>query len=108
MKIITLHTRISPDELRQHIRDNIDRMFREQRNETLHFDVEGSGDMIEIFQRDLYEGFLYRIEVKGPELHITRSEHYTDDVNSLTVESILNDLFKDLSGRLGTDLLLEG
>jgi hypothetical protein len=108
MKIITLHTRIDPNELRKHVSENIDSMFRAQRNEELHFDVEGSGNMIEIFQRDLYEGFLYRIEVKGSELYITRSEHYTDDVNSLTIESILNDLFKDLSGRLGTDLLLEG
>jgi len=108
MKIITLHTRINPDELREHIRQNIDKMFREQRNEVMHFDVEGSENMIEIFQRDLYEGFLFRIEVKGFELDITRSEHYVDDVNSLTVESILNELFNDLSGKLGTDLLLEG
>lgn len=108
MKIVTLHTRINPDELRKHIRDNIDTRFREQRKEELHFDVEGSGNIIEIFQRDLYEGFLFRIEVKGQDLDITRSEHYTDDVNSLTVESILNELFQDISGKLGTDLLQEG
>jgi hypothetical protein len=29
-------------------------------------------------------------------------------VNSLTLESILNDLFKDISGKQGTDLILEG
>ena len=108
MKIITLHIRIDPNELRRHIGDKIDKMFREQRKEAMHFDVEGSDNIIEIFQRDQYEGFLFRIEVKGQDLHITRSEHYVDDVNSLTVESILNDLFKDLSGKLGTDLLLEG
>ena len=62
-----------------------------------------------ISQQELYPGdILYHIEVKGDELHITRSEHYVDDVNSLTVESILNDLFNNLSGKLGTDLVLEG
>src|SRR3569832_786745 len=102
MKIITLHTRIDPDALRQRIRDNLDRMFAEQRQVNMHFDVTGEGNVIEISEPKEY-GFLYKIEVKGPELDITRSEHWTDDVNSLTVESILNELFKDASGTYGTD-----
>lgn len=108
MKIITLHKRIDPEELREHIRHNLDRMFWQQRKQEIHFTVEGSGDVIDILQPDLYEGVLFSIKVNGSQLDITRSEHYTDDVNSLTVESILNELFFDLSGKYGTDLLQEG
>lgn len=109
MKIITLHTRVDPAALRDHIRQNLDDMFEAQRHIKMHFIVEGISNLIDIYQPELYDGdILYRIEVKGEELHITRSEHYTDDVNSLTVESILNELFKDASGKYGTDLLQEG
>jgi len=31
-----------------------------------------------------------------------------DDVNSLTLESVMNELFDDLSGNRGTDLVQEG
>lgn len=108
MKIITLHTRVNASELRDHIRRRLEPMFRVHRHIDVRFEVKGSGNIIEIFQPDLDKDFQYRIEVKGPELHIKRSEHYIDDVDSLTVESILNDLFNDLSGKLGTDLLQEG
>jgi len=75
----------------------------------MHFIVEGYGDTIKISQPELYGNeVLFNIEAKGRELYITRSEHYVDDVNSLTVESILNDLFNDLSDKQGTDLIQEG
>jgi hypothetical protein len=51
---------------------------------------------------------LYHIEIKNDQLHITRNEHYTDDVNSLTLESILNSMFENISGKGGTDLVREG
>ncbi|MBS1529687.1 MAG: hypothetical protein JSU01_05240 [Bacteroidetes bacterium] len=105
MKIITLHTRIDPAALRNHIRENLGRMFAEQRREKMHFEMSGEGNIIEISEPTLY-GFLYKIEVNGSELDITRSEHWTDDVNSLTVESILNELIA--AGKYGSDLLQEG
>jgi hypothetical protein len=109
MKIITLHERINTGDLFDHIKQQLNPLFKECRKIDLNFNVECSGDAIDITQPDLYPGdILYHIEVKGSELHITRSEHYVDDVNSLTVESILNDLFKDVSGKQGTDLILEG
>ena len=109
MKIITLHTRIDPGELLNHIRQNLDPMFKEQRHTKMHFIVEGSDGTIKISHPELYgDDALYSIEVKGRELHITRSEHYVDDVNSLTVESILNYLFNALSDKYGTDLVQEG
>ena len=109
MKIITLHTRIDPYALQNHIQQNLDPMFKEQRHIELHFTVEGDGNIIKISQPETYgDDVLYNIEVKGRELHITRSEHYVDDVNSLTVESILNYLFNGLSDKYGTDLVREG
>jgi len=108
MKIITLHTRINPDQLYNHLQ-KLNPLFMEQRQFDIAFNIEKSGDAIEISQPELYPGdILYKIEIDGSNLNITRSEHYVDDVNSLTVESILNDLFNDLSNKQGTDLLLEG
>ena len=48
----------------------------------------------------MYEDFLFQIDVAGDtELHITKSEHYTDYVNVLTLENIINNLFMDYPGR---------
>jgi hypothetical protein len=109
MKIITLHQRIKIDELLNQIREQLNPLFKQQRQSDIDFKIERAGDAIEISQQELYPGdILYHIEVDGVNLNITRSEHYVDDVNSLTVESILNDLFKNISGKPGTDLVLEG
>ena len=109
MKVISLHKRINTNELFDLIQRQLNPLFREQRKTDLDFTVTRSGDTIDITQPELYPGdILYHIEVKGDELHITRCEHYVDDVNSLTVESILNDLFKIVAGKSGTDLILEG
>ncbi len=108
MKIITLHNRINPAKLCEHIEEKLDALFRQHRGIDLHFKVTHSGDSIEIALPELYQDALFNIKIRGAELWITRSEHYVDDVNSLTVESILNDLFNDVSGKFGTDLLQEG
>ncbi len=109
MKIITLHTRINIDKLLNHLKQNLNTVFKDHRKSDITFTIKRLGDnTIEVSESELYEGFLFRIQVKGTELWITRSEHYVDDVNCLTVESILNDLFNDLSDKQGTDLILEG
>jgi hypothetical protein len=109
MKIITLHNRIKIDELLDQIKQKLNTIFKQQRQADIDFKIEKIGDTIEISQPELYPGdILYRIQVDGSNLNITRCEHYVDDVNSLTVESILNDLFKNISGKPGTDLVLEG
>jgi|SRR5437868_6151334 hypothetical protein len=109
MKVITLHKRINIDELFDLIQRQLNSLFHEQRKTELDLTVTCSGNAIDITQPDLYPGdILYHIEAKQDELHITRCEHYIDDVNSLTVESILNDLFKIVAGKSGTDLILEG
>jgi hypothetical protein len=109
MKIITLHNRININDLFNHLQQNLNPLFKEHRQIDIDFKIEREGNIIKILQPELYPGdILYKIEVDGINLNITRSEHYVDDVNSLTVESILNDLFNDVSGKPGTDLLLEG
>ena len=68
-----------------------------------------SADAVEIAIPQLYEGALFQIAINGEELWITRNEHYVDDVNSLTIESILNSLFEDMTDDIrGTDLVQEG
>jgi hypothetical protein len=109
MKIITLHTRINTDQLLNYLLQKLNPLFKEQRQADIDFTIKKNNEAIEITQPELYgDEILFNIEIKGSELWITRSEHYVDDVNSLTVESILNDLFNDASGKLGTDLVQEG
>jgi hypothetical protein len=109
MKVITLHTPINPDELLVHLQQKLNPLFKEQRQEDISFNIEKAGNAVEISKPDLYEGVLFKLEPKGRELWITRNEHYTDDVNSLTIESILNSLFEDLTDDIrGVDLVTEG
>ncbi len=108
MKIITLHKPISTDALFTHIRERLNPIFQKQRQSDISFSLSNTPAGINISQPDLYEGVLFNIVVQGDQLWITRNEHYVDDVNSITVESILNSLFDDLSEGLGTDLVLEG
>ena len=108
MKIITLHSAIHINELYNLLQQKLNQFFHERRQSNINFIIERKGDTIEISQPEMYEGFLFSIVVNGTQLQITRSEHYVNDVNSLTIESILNHLFKDLSGSKGTDLVQEG
>jgi hypothetical protein len=108
MKIITLHKLVSTDALFNHIKERLNPIFQKQRQNDITFSISNTPTGINIWQPDLYEGILFNIVVQHDELWITRNEHYVDDVNSITVESILNCLFDDLSEGLGTDLVLEG
>jgi hypothetical protein len=108
MKILNIHKTISSGELLQLIQQKLNPLFKEQRQTEIYFIAENKNGVIEISHPALYEGFLFRIEIKGHELWITRSEHYVDDINSLTVESILNTLFEELAGDKGITFVLEG
>lgn len=108
MKIITLHKHIDVEKLYNQLKDKVNPLFRKQRMEDILFVITRVGNIIEIAEREIYHDILYHIEVIGENLRITRNEHYTDDVNSLALESILNSMFQDISGKMGTDLLLEG
>ncbi|QEM12178.1 hypothetical protein [Mucilaginibacter rubeus] len=108
MKIITLHTDIDLNQLYLLLHEKLNTLFHEQRQSDLNFTVERKGEEVTISLPAVYDGVLFSIVINGHELWITRNEHYVDDVNSLTVESILNDLFGKVAGNLGTDLVQEG
>jgi hypothetical protein len=108
MKIIDIHKTITSGELLHAINQKLDPLFERQRQMAMHFTVVDNIGAVEILQPDFYEGFLFRIEIKGDELEITRSEDYVDDVNSLTVESILNEIFAGLARDGEVTFVLEG
>ena len=108
MKIITLHKPVNIDELFTHINERLNPLFKEQRQSDITFTIINTPAGIEISQPDLYDGVLFTIAVQNDELWITRNEHYVDDVNNITIESILNSLFDEVSGSEGTDLVQEG
>jgi len=108
MKIITLHKPVNINELYNHLQERLNPIFQEQRQSDISFNIANTPTGIEISYPQLYEGVLFTITVQDDELWITRNEHYVDDVNSITVESILNSLFDDISNGQGTDLVQEG
>ena len=109
MKVITLHQRVTTDELLSHLQQKLNPLFKEQRQVDNVLQIFKADDAVNIAMPELYEGALFQIAVNGSELWITRNEHYVDDVNSLAIESILNSLFEDLTDDIrGTDLVQEG
>ncbi|MEO6523059.1 MAG: hypothetical protein ABIN91_15360 [Mucilaginibacter sp.] len=54
---------------------------------------------IEIWLPAPYQDYLYKIEIDGVNVNISKSEHYTDDVNSLAMEDVLMDIIIDFIGK---------
>ena len=108
MKILNIHNHITAEQLRDYIAQKLNPLFHEQRQADINFITEIKDDAVVISQPAVYEGYLFSIAINGQELWITRSEHYVDDVNSLTVESILNGLFEELASSKGITFVLEG
>jgi len=108
MKIINIHKTITAEALQKLLDKKLNPLFHQQKQSDINFLIEIKDGAVEISHPELYEGFLFRIEIEGSELHITRSEHYVDDVNSLTLESILSTLFAELAGENGVTFVLEG
>ena len=108
MQIINISSAITTDELYNLLQEKLNPMFQRQRQSDLSFKIENAGSFVEIRQTQLYEGFLFRIETNGTEVLVTRSEHYVDDVNSLTLESVLNTIFEEASGGKGAKLAAQG
>jgi len=100
MKIIHTKGPVNAEELKSFLETELPPLFKKQRQADIDFVYSLSPEGIEISQPDMYEDFLFRIDlVNQQELHVTKSEHYTDDVNVLTMEDILNNLFMKYPGR---------
>src|SRR5476651_2645862 len=95
MKIITAATNWDLHQLAQTLQTKLNPLFREARLTDIAFDVVENDAAVEIIQSELYEGYLFRITAEGNQLHVAKSEHYVDDVNLLTLMSILETLQMD-------------
>ncbi|MCJ8211591.1 hypothetical protein MUY27_17870 [Mucilaginibacter sp. RS28] len=98
MKIIKTNGDITIEELKSFFGEELNPLFQQQRQVHLKFDLRTDADSLEVFNEELYDGFLFRIEKHGTEIHILKSEHYTDDVNALTLEDIINTLLMEFLG----------
>lgn len=107
MKIINTSTAIDKHELWQLLQKKVNALFRKQRQQDLAFEITEKPDAIEIAKPGLYDGYLFNLKIKGNEIKISKTEHYTDDVNILTLEEIINDLLLDYPGRENIDLITE-
>ncbi|MFD1257184.1 hypothetical protein ACFQ3S_10280 [Mucilaginibacter terrae] len=100
MKIIQTKVPVNANELKNFLEEKLSPLFKEQRQADIDFVFTQTPGGVQITQPDLYEDFLFQIDVvTDTELHVTKSEHYTDDVNVLTLENIINNLFMDYPGR---------
>lgn len=108
MKIIHTNNPVNAEELKTFLQNKLSPLFKKQRQADIDFVYTITGNGVEITQPDMYEGFLFRIDVVNEnELQIIKSEHYVDDVNLLTIESIMNDVFMDYPGRNQIDYTSE-
>jgi hypothetical protein len=99
MKNISTAKPVSIDQLEKLLNEKLNPLFQQQRRSEVSFDIEKEDNTIEITNAEFYDGFLFQIEIEGNQIHIIKSEHYTDDVNVLTLEEILNGLFLEFPGR---------
>jgi hypothetical protein len=99
MKNISTAKPVSVDELEKLLNENLNPLFHNQRKSDVSFDIVKEDNTIEIINTEFYDGFLFQIEIEGNQIHVIKSEHYTDDVNVLTLEEILNGLFLEFPGR---------
>jgi hypothetical protein len=108
MKIIETKTPVNLSELTTYLTQKLAPAFRERLQTDIGLQVTQSSNSVTIAAPSLYDSFLFRIDDLGTELHIIKSEHYTDDVNVLTLEDILNGLMLEYPGRDNISFVAEG
>ncbi|GAB3928375.1 hypothetical protein [Mucilaginibacter myungsuensis] len=92
MKIITASTNWNTDRLYQTLQDKLDPLFKGARQIDAEVKVNKVADSIEVGIPEFYDGYLFKLTAEGRELHVAKSEHYVDDINQLTLQSILETL----------------
>lgn len=98
-KITTKQSPVNIHHMYEFLQKHLNEDFAKQRQQQINFFItEVDDNAVEISQPDMYEGYLFRLEGRGNDLHIHKTENYTDDVNVLTLEDILNKLFMDYMG----------
>lgn len=105
MKIINTTKPILVDELHNYLKQHLNRLFSEHRNEDIDFEILLNGKSIVVQKPGLYDGFLFKLTATDTHLlEVAKSEHYVDDVNVLTLESILDKLFVEYLGATAPQL----
>ncbi len=108
MKIVHTKGPVNVDELTEFLQRDLNRLFRERRQADIQIDIVRDEQDIKIVCPALYDSFLFNIQlVANDEIHIIKSEHYTDDVNVLTLEDIINNLLISYPGRDGIEYIGE-
>ena len=107
MKIINTDRPVKIDAYADYLGQKLNTLFKLHRKKDLSFEIRTTGNAIEILQPAMYDGFLFRLEFKGNEIDVIKSEHYTDDVNVLTLEDILNNLYFEFPGRDNIEIIKE-
>lgn len=109
MKIIHTKEPVASADIKAFLERELPPQFKLQRHADIDLTFTETPNGLQISQPDLYEDWLFTIELVNPEeIHITKSEHYTDDVNVLTLEDIMNNLFLKFPGRNNIDQIAEG
>lgn len=103
MKIITATAFWNIDRLTEVLKEKLNPLFKRHRQVDIDFNIVKEGDTIEINQPALYEDYLFRITAKGNELHVAKSEHYVDDINFITLQSIIETL--QMEYKEGADII---
>ncbi|GAA4336206.1 hypothetical protein GCM10023149_44790 [Mucilaginibacter gynuensis] len=104
MKTINSNKNIIVDDLLNYLQKKVNPLFQQHRQSNITFNIVKAGDEIEINQPEVYDDFLFRLSADGNNLSVTKSEHYVDDVNVLTLESILDILFTEYLGTTAPQL----
>jgi hypothetical protein len=88
----------SQHELFELFSESVNPRFADKLKTDLSLLITETADGIEIGQPGFYETYLYKIKVVGSEVHVGKSEHYVDDVNSLALEDIIDDIITQYLG----------
>jgi hypothetical protein len=97
----TYQTQISPSihNLTLALQQQLPERFNSKIVGSSNLNVVENGNSIEIWLPQPYEDYLYKIAIDGHNVNISKSEHYTDDVNSLAMEDVLMDIVIDFIGK---------
>ena len=92
MKIITANRPWDIQLLTNTLQNKLNPAFQKSRQVDIEFNIKQDSNVIEIDQPEYYEGYLFRIEAQGNKLYISKSEHYVDDINFITLQHIIDNL----------------
>jgi hypothetical protein len=97
----TYQTTISPSvhQLYEVLGAQLPAKFNSKMQPHTNLNIIENGNSIEIWLPEPYEDYLYKIDVNGPDISVSKSEHYTDDVNSLAMEDVLTDIILEFIGK---------